>query len=194
RWNLPSDSALVGSVGALNPLKGHEDFLKAAAEVGRAFPTAYFIIAGVDISPEQTNRARLERMIGELKLDTRVRFIGRMDDITPLYCALDLFVSASRTESFGLAIAEAMAGETAVVATATEGAREIIQEGKTGLLVKVGDVNALAESVAALLRDKETREQMGKSARDDVRVRFSLDRMVDATERIYHESLSPDRS
>jgi glycosyltransferase involved in cell wall biosynthesis len=194
RWDVPKKSTLVGSVGSLNPLKGHEDFLQAAARISDIFPAAYFIVAGVDVTPGQTNRANLERLVRELKLEARVRFIGKMDDVAPLFCALDIFVSASHSESFGLAIAEAMTTGTPVVATETEGAREIIRDGETGLLVTVRDVAALAESIGALLSDEERRQRIGQSAREEVRLRFSLDRMVDATEKIYQESLNSVRS
>ena len=190
RWDLPEKSVLVGSVGALNPLKGHEDFLRAAAQVASIFPAAHFIVAGVDVSAAQINRGNLERLLRTLQLESRVRFIGKMDDVAPLFCALDISVSASHSESFGLAIAEAMATGTPVVATETEGAREIIRDGETGLLVRIRDVGALAESVTALLNDEERRKRIGKSAREAVSLRFRLDRMVDDTERIYQESLS----
>jgi len=190
RWDVPENSTLVGSVGSLNPLKGHEDFLQAAALVKDIFPAAYFIVAGVDVTAGQTNRTNLERLLRKLKLESRVRFIGKMDDVAPLFCALDIFVSASHFESFGLAIAEAMTTGTPVVATATEGARELIRDGATGLLVRVRDVGALAEAIGTLLSDEERRQRIGQSAREEVRLRFSLDRMVDATEQIYQESLA----
>jgi glycosyltransferase involved in cell wall biosynthesis len=191
RFGLPEKSTLIGSVGSLNPLKGHEDFLQAAARIAEAFPDPYFIVAGVDVTPGQINRLNLERLIRELKLESRVRFIGKMDDVAPLFCALDLFVSASHSESFGLAIAEAMSSGTAVVATKTEGGKEILRDGETGVLVSVRDVDALAEAIAALLSDEEKRQRIGKSAREEVRLRFSLDKMVDAIEQIYKESLAP---
>ena len=190
RWDVPEKSTLVGSVGTLNPLKGHEDFLEAAARVADIFPAAYFIVAGVDVTAGQTNRANLERLVRRLQLESRVRFIGKMDDVAPLFCALDIFVSASHSESFGLAIAEAMTTGTPVVATETEGAKEIIRDGETGLLVRVRDVAALAAGIRSLLNDEETRQRIGQNAREEVRLRFSLDRMVDATEQIYQESLS----
>ena len=189
RWDVPEESTLIGSVGSLNPLKGHEDFLQAAARIADSFPAAHFIVAGVDASAGQMNRANLERLVRKLNLESRVRFIGRMEDVASLFCALDISVSASHSESFGLAIAEAMTTGTAVVATETEGAKEIIRDGETGLLVKVRDVGALADAMAKLLGDEQTRQRLGRSAREEVRLRFSLDRMVDATERIYEESL-----
>jgi L-malate glycosyltransferase len=189
RWGVPDQSILVGSVGSLNPLKGHEDFLAAAARVADTFPTAYFIVAGVDGTAGQINRSNLEGLVRKLKLESRVRFIGKMDDVTPLFCALDILVSASHSESFGLAIAEAMTTGTPVVATETEGAKEIVRNGETGLLVGVRDDAQLAKALGALLGDEEKRQRIGQRALEEVRNRFSLDRMVDATEQIYMESL-----
>ena len=114
-WKLPSDSLLVGTVGELTPLKGQAEFLQAAAQVVTQYPNAYFFIAGIDHSPENKNRKALERLIEELNLTDRVRLVGWLEDLAKLYCALDVFVSASHTESFGLAIAEAMASSAAVV-------------------------------------------------------------------------------
>ena len=189
RWHLPEETVLVGSVGALTPLKGHEDFLRAVVQVGSLFPKAHFILAGEDASAGQENRRKTESLIQKLNLSDRTSLIGRMDDITDLYCALDVFVSASHTESFGLAIAEAMAGGAAVVATKTDGAREIIEDGQTGLLVPVGDSFALAQSVSELLKDNKLRERLSGAAHESVSLRFSLDRMVDETEGIYSDVL-----
>lgn len=189
-WNLPEHGLLVGTVGELNTLKGHEEFLRAAEQIARIFSNAYFVVAGVDTSETEENRTALKRLIRELGLVDRVRLVGWLDDVAQLLCALDVFVSASRIEAFGLVIGEAMACGTAVVATETQGAREIIEDRETGLLVPVADADALAKSVIALLKDEERREEIGKQARKVVHANFSLDRMVDATEKIYRESLS----
>ena len=192
-WGIPEGSVLVGSVGAITPLKGHEDFLRAAVQVARQVPGAHFIIAGVDASEGQKTRAELKHLIQKLGLEGRVTFIGRLDDIADLYNVLTVFVSPSHTESFGLAIVEAMAAGVAVVATRTEGALEIIENGQTGLLVRVADPNALAGSVVGLLRDKELKEELVKFAQASVSSRFGLQRMVDETEKIYFESQNPPR-
>jgi L-malate glycosyltransferase len=188
-WNLPAEGLLVGTLGELKVLKGQEEFLHAAALVARLLPNAHFIIAGIDSSRGQQNRQSLERLTDELGLRDRVRFLDWLDDVAVLHCALDVFVSASRSESFGLAIAEAMASRTAVVATMTEGAREIIDEGRTGLLVPIGDAKSIAESVVSLLKDQAKREQLASAAAETVRIRFGLNRMIDATEAIYREAL-----
>jgi glycosyltransferase involved in cell wall biosynthesis len=188
-WNLPDETLLVGTVGELTPLKGQEDFLQAAAQVIKQCPGAYFIIAGVDSSRGEKHRSHLEHLIAELKLTERVTLIGWVEDLAQLYCALDVFVSASHTESFGLAIAEAMASGTAVVATETDGAQEIIQAGETGLLVPVGDVGKLAEAILELLKDRDARVRLGRAAQQAVAMRFDVERMIEETEKIYQAEL-----
>ncbi|HYY57113.1 MAG TPA: glycosyltransferase family 4 protein [Pyrinomonadaceae bacterium] len=180
---------LVGTVGEINRLKGQEEFLRAASLLAARLPRADFVIAGEDFSRTGEHRARIVKLVGELGLEGRVHLTGWLEDVAPLLCALDLFVSASRTESFGLAIVEAMASGLAVIATATEGAREIVEDGATGMLVPVGDLEALAEAIARLLEDEQARERMGQRARVAARERFSLERMVEATESIYRDAL-----
>lgn len=184
-WKLPAEALLIGTVGELTPLKGQEEFLRAAALVSSNFPNAYFIIAGLDHSSDQKYRVLLERRIAEWNLSARVRLVGWLENLAELYCALDVFVSASHTESFGLAVAEAMASATAVVSTKTAGASEIVQDEVTGLLVPVGDTGSLTESLMTLLGDRERRLQIGRAAQKAVSAQFSVERMIDETEEIY---------
>jgi glycosyltransferase involved in cell wall biosynthesis len=189
RWGLPAERSLVGSIGTLTLLKGHEDFLHAAAKLIKHTPSAFFVIAGTESSATNAYRRRLEGLIQELGLTSNVRVLGRMDDISELYCALDVFVSASHSESFGLAIVEAMAAGTAVVATETDGAREIIGESGGGVLIPIGASQTLADALGTLLNDPARRESLAQTARANVRKHFSLERMVDETERVYQEIL-----
>lgn len=188
-WKLPSDCLLVGTVGELTPLKGQAEFVQAAAQVITHYPQCYFFIAGIDHSPGEENRKALERLIEELNLGERVKLVGWLENLASLYCALDVFVSASHTESFGLAIAEAMSSGAAVVATETEGAREIIQPGETGVLVPVRDVGKLATGILELLDDGDKRLRVGQAAQQSVAARFSVQRMIDETEAIYREEI-----
>ena len=189
RWQLPEQSILVGTVGELTPLKGHQDFLLAAAQISKQITGCNFIIAGIDHSPDGRNEAQIESLIDELNLRNRVRRVSWLDDLAQLYCALDVFVSASHTESFGLAIVEAMASRTAVVATETAGAREIVRDEETGLLTRIGNPNALATAIQSLLSDEANRVRIAAAAQRDVAERFSLERMIDETEKIYRATL-----
>jgi glycosyltransferase involved in cell wall biosynthesis len=179
---LPSDSLLVGSIGELRALKRHDDYIRAAALVAKKFSGAHFVLAGVDPTASGEVRRQLEKLVVELGLKDRFHFVGWLDQAEKLLCALDVFVSASETESFGLVIAEAMAAGTAVVATETEGAKEVIEDQKTGILVPIGDVKRIADAITALLVDNN---QIGARAKETANARFSLKRMVDEIERIY---------
>lgn len=182
---------LVGAVGELSEVKGQEDFVRAAALVARRGDIeAAFLVVGEDNSRGRELRRRLERMIADENLAGRVRLLGYVSDLVPLLAALDLYVSPSRAEAFGLATVEAMACGACVVATATDGTREIVSDGETGRVVPVGDADALAGAMIELLGDGERRRRMAERGRASVRERFSLERMIEATEQVYREALS----
>jgi L-malate glycosyltransferase len=185
---LPMESLLVGSIGELRKLKRHDDFIKAAADLAEQFPLANFVVAGLDASPSREVRTQLERLILELNLSGRVHLLGWLDNAEELVCALDVFVSASETESFGLAIGEAMAAGTAVVSTATEGASELIEDRINGVLVPIGDVSQMRQAIASLLAEENKRYELGARARERIEKHFSLKRMVDEIEKVYAAS------
>jgi len=182
---LPDECLPVGSIGELRTLKRHDDFIRAAAKIAERFPQTHFVLAGVDASSTGEVRKQLEQLVSDLQLNDRFHFLGWLDDAAKLLAALDVFVSASETESFGLAIAEAMAAGTAVVATATEGAREVVEDQKTGVIVPIADVTRISSAIGALLDDDEQRTQLGSQAKTAVAEKFSLRRMVDEIERLY---------
>lgn len=185
----------VGIVGELSEVKGQEGFVRAAALLGEEFADSVeFIVVGEDESRSGEYGARLRRLADELRLSESVRFLGRRENIAPLIASLDVLVSASRTEAFGMVLVEAAACGVPSVATATDGAREIVDDGSTGLLVPIGDVRALASSIASLLKDKSLRRSLGARARESARARFGLERMAAETERVYEEALGVEAS
>jgi glycosyltransferase involved in cell wall biosynthesis len=186
-YGVAASGFLVGSIGELRTLKRHDDFIRAAALLSKKIPACHFVIAGVDTSPKGEVRNKLGQLASELGVSERIHFLGWLEDAPQLLQALDVFVSASETESFGLAIVEAMAAGTPVVATATEGAQEVVDDGITGLRVPIGDAVKLASAVEILLSDEAKRREIGTLARKAAQERFSLERMVDAIERIYME-------
>ena len=182
---LPPDCVLVGSIGELRTLKRHDDFIQAAAIVAREFPDAYFVLAGVEPTKSGEVRKHLEQLVTQFRLDGRFHFLGWLDDAEQWLGAMDVFVSASETESFGLAIAEAMAAETAVVATKTDGAQEVLEDQKTGLLIDIGNIAQLAVAVSSLIIQTQKRKQLAARAKESVAAKFSLQRMVDEIEKLY---------
>jgi glycosyltransferase involved in cell wall biosynthesis len=179
----------VGMIGHIAPIKGQEDFIRAAAVICNRRDDVEFVIAGEDKSRTGANRRSAEKVIDELNLHQRIRLIGWVDEVAKLLPSLDLFVSPSRSEPFGLAIVEAMAAGVPVVATMSEGAQEIIDDNQTGRLTPIGDVEALAKAIDGLLSDSEERSRLVKNARTAVRENFSMERMLSATEQVYREAL-----
>ncbi|HEV2800956.1 MAG TPA: glycosyltransferase family 4 protein [Pyrinomonadaceae bacterium] len=188
----PNAALLVGTVGELSRVKGQDQFVLAAAAIIRRenFTNAQFLIIGDDRSRIAETRTNLERLIAEHELQDYVRLLGHVSELTPHINSLDLYVSPSRAEAFGLATLEALMCGVPTVATDTDGSRELIEDGSTGRLVPVGDTDALARAMLELLRDEEERARIAKRARVESRARFSLERMIDATEKVYREVLA----
>jgi glycosyltransferase involved in cell wall biosynthesis len=182
--------ALVGTVGHLAPIKGHDVFVRAAALIAARRERVRFVVIGEDKSPEMEHRRSLEKLVTELGLNDVVTLPGWREDMPAALSSFTVFVSAARSEPFGLAIVEAMAAGLPVVATASEGAVEIIEDGDTGKLVPVDDPEALAEAINKLLDDPHERARLGRNALVAARERFSLQRMATDTEQVYREVLA----
>lgn len=185
---------LVGMVGHLSPIKGQEDFVRAAAIIASHRADVDFVLVGEDKSRSRKNRIAIESLIAQLGLGKRVQLVGWLDDVSAFLGTLDVFVSTSRSEPFGLALIEAMASGVPVVATMSEGSREIIDDGVTGRLVAIKDVVGLAKAIDELLTHESERKQLSVNARGFVQQRFSLQRMVDDTEQLYLDVLHNSNS
>jgi glycosyltransferase involved in cell wall biosynthesis len=177
-------------VGHLAPIKGQEEFIRAAAIVGSQRSDVAFVIAGEDKSRTGENRRHLEQLITDLGLDERVHLLGWMDDVPRFLSALDLLISPSRSEPFGLSIIEGMACGVPVIATRSEGALEILEDNVTGKLAS-GNPDELADAIVSLLDDEEKRRRFIAQALDVVREKFAVESMVSATEQLYKSLISP---
>lgn len=175
----------VGMIGHLAPIKGQEEFVRAAAIVCRGRKDVQFIVAGADKSRKGENQAHIEKLIRELGLEPNVKLLGWIEDVAKLLSTFDIYVSPARSEPFGLSIVEAMAAGVPVIATRSEGASEILSDGETGRLVPIGDIETLAGVVGELLNDPTQRERLAQAALGESRERFSLERMVELTEQTY---------
>lgn len=184
--DVPFDAFLIGTVGELKLLKGQRDFILAANIVAQRFPEARFVIVGKDNSFKKEFRRELKRLVKIFRLETRFLWFDWVEETASLFAALDVFVSASHSESFGLAILDAMANGTAIVSTATEGAMELL-DGDSGKLVPLKDSVRLAEAVGELLGDEKMRRTFGEKAQMSAREKFDLKKMIDETEKLYRE-------
>jgi len=159
----------LGIVGALTPLKGQDVFLDAAARVAEVAPHVRFVVVGGEPYATGAGRgfgAELRLRAHRLGVGSRVRFLGERDDAAAVIANLDVLVQASRgPEGLGRTILEAMACGVPVVAVDGWGPRELVADGRTGLLVPPGDVAALADRMTALVRDPALRTRLGAAAR-----------------------------
>jgi phosphatidylinositol alpha-mannosyltransferase len=180
---IPDDVPVVAAVGELKVPKGQRDLVLAANEVLKQFPDCRFVIAGRDNSVDKKFRRELRRLVRVLGHDQSFLWLDWVDSLQPLLAAADLFVSASHLESFGLSILEAMSAGTPVIATATDGAKELIADADA--LVPIKEPVELAAAICRLLADPSRRRVIAERQRHDAAEMFSLSRMVDATEQVY---------
>lgn len=184
----PDGAARVGIVGRIAPWKGQDVFLSAAALLAQEFPEAEFVLAGAPLFGEDDFERRLRRQASDLGLVERVRFLGFREDVWAVYEELDVVVHASTlAEPYGNVALEAMASRRPLVAAAGGGMLELVEHGRTGLLVPPGDPEALAAAVGGLLRSPEERRRLGDAGRRHVEETFSRDRDAARLTRLWRE-------
>ncbi len=172
RFGIPEDHDLVVQVSWIIPEKGVPDLLEAARMVLSRRPGTHFAIVGSgDYAPEYKMQAR------RMGIADSVTFTGLLDNPMEdgVYAAADVFCLLSRwEEAFGWVIAEAMAFEKPVVATAVGGIPEVVDKDRTGLLSPAGDPGAAAANILRLLEDPDLRARMGRAGRAVVEEKFEL--------------------
>jgi glycosyltransferase involved in cell wall biosynthesis len=170
---------LVGAVGRLSPQKGLDHLVRAAAELAPRRDLRFVIVG------EGPLRADIERQIQEHGLEGRVLLLGRRDDVPQILGALDIFVLPSLREGTPMALLEAMGAGVAAIASDVGGVRDVVDEGRTGLMVPSADASALARAIARLADDAALRTALGRAAKDAVRLRFSAGAMERRYESVY---------
>ena len=184
-WGF-SDRPLIGSVGRLEPRKGHDLLIQAMCSVVRQFPQTMLLIAGHD--PWGYGRV-LERLVAQLGIEKHVRFLGFQSDIPSFLHAIDVFAFASRSEGFGQVVIEAMAAGKPVVVSRIAPLTEIVADGETGLYAEPENPESFAEKILWLLSHREEAQNMGKRGQETVRRRFSAETMASAVSAIYKKIL-----
>lgn len=181
---LPERAPVLAFVGRLAPEKRVDLFLESAALVARRRPDARFLVIG---SGAELERSR--SLAARLGIAERVRFTGLRWDVARLLTAADVLVCSSDTEGTPRAVLEAMAHGAVVVATAVGGVPDLVEDGRSGLLVPAGDAAALARaSIVAL--DPERAAALRATARARVREHHSVAGMATATEAVYRDAVA----
>lgn len=178
--DLPHDVPIIGIVARLDPVKGHKYLLDAMLKVCHFIPSTKLMIVGIGPLEES-----LRRRVKQLGLSKQVMFMGMRRDIPQLLRAMDIFVLPSLREGFGMALLEAMVMGLAVIATNVGGIPEVVDDGKTGILVPPQDSNALSEAILVLLKDEKKRHRMGMLGKERVLSHFTAQRSVSQLEALY---------
>jgi glycosyltransferase involved in cell wall biosynthesis len=170
----------VVTVANLRAEKGHDVLIDAAVEVLRRMPAAHFDLVGAGpLLSSLRARAAARGVSGAFS------FLGHQDDVAARLGEADMFALPSRSEAFPNAVLEAMAAGLPIVATNVGGIPELIEDGRTGLLVPPEDPMALADRLCRLMADPSLGARLGAAARADVDGRYSFDRMVRGFEQVY---------
>jgi glycosyltransferase involved in cell wall biosynthesis len=186
-FGLSVDTAVIGNVAALAPHKSQSDFVRAAAVVKREIPGSRFFIVG-----EGELRPRLEELVDELDLARDVVLTGFRRDVLSLLSRFDCFVLSSYLEGLCTSIMDAQALGVPVVATRTGGVPDLVEDGRTGLLVEPRDPEGLAAGILRMLRDGDLRSRCVRNAREK-KESYDYRRMVALTLDAYRELLAGER-
>lgn len=192
-FGFASEDLVVGTVGNLNPQKGHKYLIRAAAAARDQGTSVKVILVGASYDTHREYERRLRRLSTELGFLTGrdIVFAGSRADVRPALAAMDIFVLSSVPDSEGAptAIQEAMMMGLPVVATDVGAVSEVVEDGVTGYVVPPLNPEALAEAALRLLRDPALRERMGRAGRERAVERFSVERCAQVHLRAYDHAL-----
>mgnify|MGYP003756563755 CR=1 FL=1 len=172
--SIPEGSPIVGIVANMRPVKRVNDLIVAFSRVQDVIPESYLIIVGHlnDLSEDYKNLVRVHG------IEDKVRFLGSIQEPVPVIKHFSVGVNCSETGGLSNSIIEYMACGIPVVATDTSGNRELINDGKSGILVPVGDPEQLGNAIIRILKDKQTAKKLSSKAEKFITERFKLDIVI----------------
>lgn len=185
--DLTDASPLLIFVGRLEPNKGQQYWLPVMADIRLDWPKACLVLVG-----EGPDRGIIEETIERMDLGNAVKLLGQRDDVSALLDISDVFVCASQTEGFGLAVLEAMAAGKPVVAYHLPALTEFVDDGVTGFLVPSVDSDTLGAALRRILAEPGLMQRMGARARE-IAKNFSAKRSAERLEEIYRDVLARRR-
>ncbi len=171
-------------VSNFRPVKRIDDVVMIFKRVLQKVPCRLLLVGD---GPE---RSRIEGLVRHERLQERVHFLGKQESVIELLCCSDLLLLPSETESFGLAALEAMSCSVPVIASRVGGLPEVVAHGETGYLHPVGQVDAMADSAVALLKNDRAWHRMSVMCRLRAERSFSVERILPRYEKFYTEILN----
>jgi glycosyltransferase involved in cell wall biosynthesis len=184
RWGISQNTKLLGCVGVLLPDKGQEWLIRALPGVKKEFPNSKLLLAG-----DGPCRARLESLARELRVDDDVIFAGFVKDVENVYAALDVFLLPSLFEALNNSLLAAMAYEIPSIAFNKGALGEIIEDGRSGLLVSGPDAGEISQTALTILRDQNFAMSVARGGRARVKENFSAEMMIGRMIQVYETCL-----
>jgi glycosyltransferase involved in cell wall biosynthesis len=193
-FSIASDVPTFAIIARVVPSKGYETLLYALSNIKGKIPDFRLLVVGKDdpgslLKGNRSYLAFLKEKVDELGLSNQIIFTGYRSDIQNILAASDLYTMPALDEAFGLVFSEAMAMKKPVIALDSGGAREAVEDGKSGLLSAPGDTQQLTENILTLVNNPALRWQMGEYGRKRVEEYFNPQRLANDVESVYHAVL-----
>jgi glycosyltransferase involved in cell wall biosynthesis len=179
-FDIENDEFIIGAIGRMVWQKGFEYFIQSIPKMISSIHKAKIILVGDGPLAKDLDSLCLRLGVGD-----KVIFTGFRSDIREILSAIDFLVIPSLVEGFPMITLEAMAMAKPVIATNIDGISEQIRDGKTGILVPPKDSDLLAKATVSLLNDRETARKIGFAAKKEVEKKYSVEKMVRQTEKVY---------
>jgi len=185
QFGISAEAFCVGNVAAFVPEKGHVLLLRAFAKLRGQFPGCVLLLSG-----DGAERENVRELAKQLQLLDAVKFSGPATEIGTVLAAMDVFAFPSHEEPLGSALLAAMGRGLPVVAIARGGIPEVVENEKNGLLASCLDPDEFSAALTRLLANPDRARRFGERARETIEERFSNSDMVDATLRLYEQSIA----
>lgn len=183
KWRVADGEFLFGCASAFVPEKGQRHLVEALGAIRGRFPDARLLLAG-----EGKSLPEIEELVKRLDLRDTVLLPGFQMHMRDFYAALDAFVFPSEFEGLGTALQAAMAYALPVISTARGALREVVDDGRTAIVAEP-NAEEFAAGMERLLVDPLLQKKLGEAGREEVKHRFSADRMVENTLKVYEDVL-----
>jgi len=179
-FGLPKAAFIVGSVGRFSPEKQYPRLVRTFAAMRRGLPDCMLVLVG-----DGPERAKIEAAAEESGVADNALLTGMRSDVADWLACMDVFCLSSDQEGTSVTLLEAGAAGLPAVVTDVGGNAEIVEDGRTGIVVPFGDDAAMAEAFRRLASDRGLRESMGQRARERIAERYSIDSMVEQYVEVY---------
>ncbi|MDI3269073.1 MAG: N-acetyl-alpha-D-glucosaminyl L-malate synthase BshA [Bacillota bacterium] len=178
QWARPGEALLLHASN-FRPIKRVRDVIKIFALVARELPARLLLVGEGPEAPAAYQEAVTQGVV------ERVAFLGVQSDVSPYMSVADLFLLPSEEESFGLSALEAMACGVPVVGSRVGGIPEVVEEGRSGFLFPVGDVEGMARGALAILKNPALHQEMSRAAAQRARDHFHVSKVIPLYEALY---------